>query len=143
MPSSSANPEFTTSRIAANPPHDAHPAINPQPVMPFTLLTDAGGLNYTIRFFNSGTDQSVRVYLMAFKTQSTDPTWSDNSVVLPPNFQPPYVHTKSFTKASLKEATNLWIGCWWNDNTYATTAAYFAAHPAGEGGHHTVPITTG
>ena len=73
MPSSSANPQFTTSRIATNPPHPAHPAINPQPNMPFTLLTNPGGLTYSISFFNSGTDQQVRVYLMAFVTQPSKP----------------------------------------------------------------------
>ena len=142
MPSSSANPQFTTTRIAANPPHPVHPAINPQPNMPFTLLTNQGGLTYSIRFFNSGTDQEVCVYVMAFVTDHSNPTWSDASLVLPPNFQPPYDHTLTFNKASLNGATNLWIGCWWNDGTYATAAAYFAAHPS-EVGHHTVPITTG
>lgn len=143
MPSSSANPEFTTSRVPASPPHPAHPAINPQPDMPFTLLTDPGGSVYSMKFFNSGTDQNVRVYLTAFVTQPSTPTFSDASLVLPPNYQPPYVHQKSYLKSSLAGATNLWIGCWWDDGTYTTPAAYFAAHPAGDGGHHTVPITTG
>jgi hypothetical protein len=142
MPSSAANPQFTTTRVAAGPSHPAHPAINPQPVLPFTLLTEPGGAEYSIRFFNSGTDQNVRVYLMAFLTQPSSPTWSNMSLTLPPNFQPPYTHTLPFMKNSLLGATNLWIGCWWDDGTYATTAAYFAAHPPGDG-HHTQPITIG
>jgi hypothetical protein len=142
MASSSANPLFTTSKIAANPPHPAHPAINPQPDMPFTLLTNPGGLQYSIRFFNSGTDQQVRVYLQAFVTEPSSPTWSDKSLSLPPNSQPPNVQTINFAKTALNGATNLWLGCWWDDGTYTTAAAYFAAHPSGVG-HHTQPITTG
>jgi hypothetical protein len=142
MPSSAANPQFTTTRVAPSPPHPAHPAINPQPVIPFTLLTEPGGAEYSIRFFNSGTDQPVRVYLMAFVTQPSSPTWSNMSLTLPPNYQPPYVHTLPFMKNSLLGATNLWIGCWWDDGTYATTAAYFDAHPTGDG-HHTQPIIIG
>jgi hypothetical protein len=142
MPSSSANPQFTTSRIPASPPHPAHPAINPQPDLPFTLLTDPDGQKYSIRFFNSGTDQRVRVFLKAFVADPDNPTWTDMSLALPPNYQPPYVNTLSFFKISLNGATNLWIGCWWDDGTYPTAAAYFAAHPTGVG-HHTQPITTG
>jgi len=142
MPSSSANPQFSTSRIPANPPHPVHPAINPQPNMPFTLLPNSDGLTYSIRFFNSGTDQQVRVFLMAFATDPNNPTWSDASLSLPPNFQPPYINTLSFYKASLNGATNLWIGCWWDDGSYSNAAAYFAAHPS-DPNHHTVPVTTG
>ena len=142
MASSSANPLFTTSGIPANPPHPAHPAINPQPDMPFTLLTNPGGLDYSIRFFNNGTDQRVRVYLKAFVTQPSSPTWSDVSLSLPPNSPPPSIHTMHFAKTALNGATTLWIGCWWDDANYPTAADYFAAHPSGVG-HHTQPITTG
>jgi hypothetical protein len=48
----------------------------------------------------------------------------------------------TFFKASLNGATNLWLGCWWDDGSYPTAADYFAAHPSATG-HHTVPITTG
>jgi hypothetical protein len=48
----------------------------------------------------------------------------------------------SFYRVSLQGATNLWIGCWWDDGTYADAAAYFAAHPY-DPNHHTVPVTIG
>ena len=143
MPSSSANPLFTTSIfIAANRPYPAHPRIDPQCYMPFTLLTNPGG-DYSIRFSNSATDQPVRVYLMAFVTDHLNATWSSASLLLDPNFiSQPHERPLFFNKAELNGATNLWIGCWWDDGSYATAAAYFADHPS-DPNHHTVPITTG
>jgi hypothetical protein len=144
MPSSSANPTLTTSRIPPQGSHPAHPAVNPPADQPFTLLVNPSNpLTYSITFFNSGTDQSVRIYLMAFlSSQPSNPIWSDASLTCPPNFQPPYNNTVGFYKASLGNADTLWIGSWWNDGTYATAQDYFAAHPEG-GGHHTVPILIG
>jgi len=145
MPTSSSNPTLMTRRIAPEGSHPAHPAVNAPADPPFTLLVDPGSnpATYSITFFNSGTDQSVRVYLMAFlSSQPSNPIWSDASLTCPPNFQPPYNNKLTFSKSSLGNADTLWIGAWWNDGSYATAPAYFTAHPEG-GGHHTVPILIG
>ena len=145
MSSSGANPTFTTQRIPGDEHHPAHPAVNPPNNPPFTLLVDPGSnpATFTITFFNSSTDQTVRIYLMAFNSsQPSNPLWTSASLTCPPNFQPPYNNPITFNQASLGNSDTLWIGAWWNDGSYATAQAYFAAHPEG-GGHHTVPILIG
>ena len=145
MPSSSANPSLNTVRIPVDGNHPAHPAIASPASMPFTLLVNPNSnpVAYSITVFNSGTDQSVRIYVMAFLSSSpSSPIWTDASLTCPPNFQPPYQNTMTFFKSSLGNADTLWIGAWWNDGTYSNAEAYFAAHPEG-GSHHTVPIIVG
>jgi hypothetical protein len=145
MASSSANPTLQTRRIAPEGGHPAHPAVNAPDNPPFTLLVDPGSnpATYTITFFNSGTDQTIRIYLMAFlASDPSNPIWTDASLTCPPNFQQPYDNPKTFYKSSLGSSDTLWIGAWWDDGTYTTAQQYFAAHPEG-GGHHTVPIVIG
>ena len=146
MPSSGANPTMTTKLIQGDDRHPDHPAINPLPNPPFTLLPspDIDPESYQLGFANSGCDQWVRIYIMAFpSSQPGSPTWSDMSIILAP-WTPSSrsAATQSFLKSGLGDADTLWVGVWWNDGTYATAADYFAAHPEG-GGHHTVPILIG
>jgi hypothetical protein len=145
MASSGSNPTLQTQRIPADEHHPAHPAVIAPANPPFTLLVDPGSdpPTYTITFFNSGTDQTIRIYLMAFlSSQPSNPIWTDDSLTCPPNFQPPYNNPITFDQSDLGDSDTLWIGTWWDDGTYATAQAYFEDHPAG-GGHHTVPITVG
>jgi hypothetical protein len=144
MPSDGSNPTLTTRRIPPDGMHPAHPAVNAPANPPFTLRVDPGvPAKYSLTFFNSGTDQSIRIYLMAFlSSQPSNPTWTDASLTCPPNFQPPYNNTVSWFQVSMGNADTLWVGSWWDDGTYATPQAYFTAHPEG-GGHHTVPILIG
>jgi hypothetical protein len=140
-PSSSANPLYNTVLIHV-PDHPDHPAISPRPGGAFTLLPNPDGVTYQITFNNFHIARTVRVFLKAFVTDPNSPTWSDMSLVLPSNNQYPWIKALTFPKASLSGARTIWLGAWWDDGTYATTAAYFADHPTG-GGHHTQPITSG
>jgi hypothetical protein len=146
MPSSGASPYLTTQLIEGDDRHPDHPAINALPDPPFTLLPnpDTDPAYYELRFANSGCDQLVRIYIMAFQSSQPDnPTWSDMSIILSPwTPQTRSAASQSFYKSTLGDADTIWVGVWWDDGTYATAQAYFQDHPAG-GGHHTVPITVG
>ena len=133
MPSSS-NPTFNLYVIWGTPPHPDHPAVT-MPDVPFTLTQVTPG-NYQMTFTNS-LERSVRIFCQAF-TQSANPLWSTADMVL----QTRSSHMRLFPRSVLNGATNIWLGAWWDDGSYATAAAYFADHPSG-GGHHTVPVTIG
>jgi hypothetical protein len=143
MSSSGYAPTLTTRLIQADGQHPAHPAINEPGDLPYTLLTtpDVDPPGYGLTFTNPACDQQVQVFIMAFQSlQPNSPTWSNMSVVLPPN-SISFGQGLGILKSDLGGADTLWIGAWWN-GIYSTTQAYFADHPAG-GGHHTVPITVG
>jgi len=134
MPSSSSNPTFDLYWVPAAPPHPDHPALT-MPDLPFTLTQVTPG-NYQMTFTNS-LERSARIFCLAF-TQQTNPLWSRADVVLATRS----LYKVLLPKSVLNGATTIWLGAWWDDGTYQNAAAYFAAHPSGDG-HHTVPITVG
>ena len=134
MPSSSSNPTFAIYVVPAMHPHSEHPAFG-QPELPFTLTQWSPG-NYRITCRNP-LQKNVRIFYQAF-TDQANPLWNP----LPEQLAAGTTRTLSFARSSLNGATTIWLGSCWDDDTYQSAAAYFAAHPAG-GGHHTVPVTTG
>ena len=134
MQSSSSNPTFDLYVVSAAPNHPEHPAL-PMPDLPFTLTQVTPG-NYQMKFDNS-LEQTVRIFCQGF-TQPANPLWSPLDMVLVTRSS----HTLLFPRSLLNGATTIWLGAWWDDGSYTNAAAYFAAHPPGDG-HHTVPITTG
>lgn len=134
MSSSSSNPTFTISVVAAKPPHSEHPAFG-LPELPFTLTQWSPG-NYRITCSNP-LRTNVRIFYQGFKDRA-NPLWNP----FPEQLAAGTTRTLSFAQSSLNGATTIWLGSWWDDDEYPTAVAYFADHPAG-GGHHTVPVITG
>jgi len=150
MSSSAADPTFLLEKFTPEPgdPHGtAHPMVKlPQDLSrPFTLLTNPPppADSYSIGFnCNLGPNGgSARLYMAAFLTSVSSPTWWNSLAI-----NSSEVKRVRFTKTDLGNGTNLWLGAWWDDGTYAGTlagvTAYFAAHGI-DGGHHSVPIITG
>jgi hypothetical protein len=130
--------------------HDPHPmvALPSGQSHPFKLLFDPGTNTLQVSFQNnltSGQDPQgvgVRIFFCAF--EDSDPStyiWS-NTLGLTASGSGTQ-GSETIPLASQNVPTRVWIGAWWDNGTYASTAAgiaaYFAAHPSG-GTHHTVPI---
>jgi hypothetical protein len=141
MPNSYSSPQGQIKLFNAGAP-DAHPRVDYSAyTQPMTLIRNPGTNNYSLAFANSEVDAQVRVYVIAFTTSVSSPTFR-NAVTVPHNGA---TETR-LSPEQLNGATTLWIGAWWANNTYPATDsgidAYFAAHPSGAG-HHTTPIIVG
>ncbi len=122
----------------------SHPKLNPNHQQPFTLLKAPDG-SYVLTFINN-LESQVRVYVKGFSTSQNAPLWFTTRAVDRKHHPHNTHHYVSFTPSDLNGATKIWVGCWWDDDTYPATStgieAYFTAHPEG-GEHHTVPILVG
>jgi len=142
---------------AVHPPPDSPGIDHPRVTLPsdqsrpFTLRTDPTTNWYRMWFqYELGPGQNpnnwqVRVFAATFKTSVADPIWIASPVVATTGEYARNLFVLQHPE--LGDATDLWVGAWWDDGTYGTGARadvirYFTDHPA-EGIHHTVPIRIG
>ena len=117
---------------------------------PFTLLIDPTTNTYRMSFQNQLTAQQdpdgfgVLIFIAAFHQTVSDSFWTGTVALAASGSQ--MEKTETLLVAGQNTTTNLWVGAWWNNGTYAAdaagVAAYFAAHPSG-GVHHSVPVIIG
>lgn len=152
--SQAANPTCPITQFTPGPgdPHSqAHPMVQlpSSQSQPFTLLKGPNN-TYNLTFENqidgnaNNHHPDARVYIAAFVTEVSTPTWT-HSVKVPAGTPNNSVEV-DIPAADIGSSTHIWMGAWWNDGTYPDTLQgikdYFAAHPSG-GNHHTVPIIPG
>lgn len=127
-----------------------HPMVTlPEGVtMPFTLRTDPMTNWYRMWFqFEIPAEQNphnwgARMFAATFKTTIDSAIWTTS---MPMTVSGMTSRTLFILQhRDLGDATDLWVGAWWDNGTYGQGARedvmrYFTAHPAG-GMHHTVPI---
>jgi len=149
--SSGYDPTFLISKYTPAP-GDHHNVVHPIVELPsglsqpFTLLTnppppdDMYSTGFDYYFWQGGGSAQVRIYMAAFASSVSSPTWWHSLSITSTSVQ-----RVRFPKSGLNGGTNLWIGAWWDDGTFAGdqqgVIAYFTAHGV-DGGHHSVPIIT-
>ncbi len=139
------------------PARGSHSAAHPYVVYDaalasgFTLNLSPQGV-YELTFTNgmapstNNNHATGRVYISAFSSAVSNPIWT-HTVSSPPNVGRMLTTEQvTFMVAQVLTATQVWVGSWWDDGTYADSRdgviAYFHDHPEG-GNHHTVPIILG
>ncbi len=115
---------------------------------PFSLRTDPRTnwyrmwFQFSIPAAQNPNNWGARMFAATFKTSIDNPIWTTS---MPMAVSGVLSRTLFILQhQDLGEATDLWVGAWWDNGAYGTgtredTLRYFAAHPTG-GVHHTVPI---